>query len=120
MGASETALVTGLFHRPNLAMALSIFLCLVFGVLSHMKNWQLPTTPAELRVPRPRLFTFGKQEDRAVANEGCTLVLRSLSSLRLLTLSSWRSTAALRGFRNKSQYMLNIEYGLVSARQMII
>ena len=70
VGAAETALVTGLFHRPNLAMGLSILLCLVLGVLSHMKNWQLPTTPAELRVPRPRLFNFGKQEDRTVANEG--------------------------------------------------
>ena len=35
-------------------------------------------------------------------------------------LSSWRSTAALRGFQSKSQYMLNIEYGLVSASQMLI
>lgn len=70
VGAAETALVTGLLHRPNLAMALSILLCLVFGLLSHAKNWQLPTTPAELRVPRPRLFAFGKQEDRTVANEG--------------------------------------------------
>lgn len=70
VGAAETALVTGLFHRPNLAMGLSILLCLVLGVLAHAKNWQLPTTPAELHVPRPRLFTFRKQEDRTVANEG--------------------------------------------------
>ena len=48
-GAAETALVTGLFHRPNLAMGLSILLCLVLGVLSYAKNWQLPTTPSELR-----------------------------------------------------------------------
>ena len=51
-------------------MGLSILLCLVLGVLAHAKNWQLPTTPAELHVPRPRLFTFRKQEDRTVANEG--------------------------------------------------
>lgn len=35
-------------------------------------------------------------------------------------LSNWRSTAVLRVFQSKNQYMLNIEYGLVSARQMII
>ena len=35
-------------------------------------------------------------------------------------LNSWRSTAVLRGFQSKNQYMLNIEYGLVSASQMII
>lgn len=35
-------------------------------------------------------------------------------------LSSLKSTAALRVFQSKNQCMLNIEYGLVSARQMII
>ena len=35
-------------------------------------------------------------------------------------LSSLRSTAALRDFQSKNQYILYIEYGLVSARQMII
>ena len=35
-------------------------------------------------------------------------------------LSSLRSIVALRDFQSKNQYMLHIEYGLVSARQMII
>ena len=62
--------MTGLFHRPNLAMALSILLCLVFGVLSHARNWQLPTTPGGLQVHRPRLLTFFNREENAVHNEG--------------------------------------------------
>ena len=70
VGAAETALVTGLFHRPNLAMALSILLCLILGVLSHARNWQLPTTPGGLHVHRPRLFTFFNRKESAVHNEG--------------------------------------------------
>lgn len=70
VGATETALVAGLAHRPNLAMALSILLCLVLGVLSHSRNWQLPTTPGGLRVRRPRLLTFFNRSENAVANEG--------------------------------------------------
>ena len=70
VGAAETALVTGLFHRPNLAMALSILLCLVLGVLSHARNWQLPTTPGGLQVHRPRLLTFFNRHENAVHNEG--------------------------------------------------
>ena len=42
----------------------------MFGLLSHAKNWQLPTTPAELRVPRPRFLTLFRREDHTVANEG--------------------------------------------------
>ena len=70
VGATETAIVSGFFHRPNLAMGLSILMCLVLGVLSHAKNWQLPTTPAELRVPRPRFLTLFRREDHTVTNEG--------------------------------------------------
>lgn len=70
VGAAETALVTGLFHRPNLAMALSILLCLILGVLSHARNWQLPTTPGGLQVHRPRLITFFNRKESAVHNEG--------------------------------------------------
>ena len=35
-------------------------------------------------------------------------------------LSSLRSIVALRDFQSKNQYMLHIEYGLVSADQIII
>lgn len=35
-------------------------------------------------------------------------------------LSSLRSIVALRDFQSKNQYMLYIEYGLVSAHQIII
>lgn len=35
-------------------------------------------------------------------------------------LSNLRSIVALRDFQSKNQYMLYIEYGLVSASQMLI
>ncbi|MBF1664564.1 trimeric intracellular cation channel family protein [Rothia mucilaginosa] len=70
VGATETAIVSGFFHRPNLAMGLSILMCLVLGVLSHAKNWQLPTTPGGLQVHRPRLLTFFNREENSVQDEG--------------------------------------------------
>ena len=82
VGASETALVTGLFHRPNLAMALSIFLCLVFDVLSHMKNWQLrPLRLSFVCLARASSILVSRRTVPLLMRAG-PLVLRSLSSLR--------------------------------------
>ena len=72
VGAAETALVWSVLHRPNLAIAVSVLSCTIFGLLSHWRNWQLPTTPASIKVPRPNLLnTFRREPDR-LQNEGWT------------------------------------------------
>lgn len=42
LGACATAACYLTWHTPNVAMLLSIVLCLIFGMLSHWRNWQLP------------------------------------------------------------------------------
>lgn len=71
VGAAETAAVTALLHRPNVAIAVSVFSCAILGLLARWRNWQLPTVPADLRVPRPRLLDiFHPRRSRHVENEG--------------------------------------------------
>lgn len=68
VGAAETAIISEVFHRPNLAMAVSIASCLIFGIAARTRNWQLPE-PITLKVPRPR-FMSGRRSSRPLRKSG--------------------------------------------------
>lgn len=69
VGAAQTAITLGLFHRPNAAIAISVISCTVLGVLARWRNWTLPS-PTTLKVPRPRLGDAFRRNHAHLQNEG--------------------------------------------------
>ena len=91
VGAAETALVTGLFHRPNLAMALSILLCLILGGTGSCP----PPRAACMCTARACSPSSTAKKARCITRAG-RRVSRSPISCRWSAPSNWMSTAALR------------------------
>lgn len=67
-GAAEVALIVVTTGQTVLAMGCSVVTCLVLGLLSRWRRWQLPEpVDIRLRVPRPRLLA--KRPPRLVATQ---------------------------------------------------
>lgn len=65
LGSAEVAFIVVTSGQTVLAMGCSIISCLVFGVLSRWRRWQLPEpVDIRLRVPRPKLLS--KRQPRLV------------------------------------------------------
>lgn len=84
VGAAETALITVVFGRSNLAMAVAIFTCLALGLLARQKDWKLPA-PVSLRVPRPQLRLTKRERVEFDKDEGWTPGQPLTENLQILT-----------------------------------
>lgn len=85
VGATETAVLTEIFRRPNLGMAVAIVTCLALGLLARRKNWRLPE-PVTLKVPRPQFRAPSKASSiKFDASEGWTPGQPLTENLEILT-----------------------------------
>ena len=85
VGASETALLTAVFDRPNLGMGIAFITCLALGLMARRKNWRLPA-PVNLKVPRPQIKLFNKRARVEFdENEGWTPGQPITENLQILT-----------------------------------
>lgn len=104
VGATETALLTEVFRRPNVAMAVSIVSCLAIGLIARRKNWKLPA-PVNLKVPRPQLKFISRRT--AVVfdeNEGWTPGQPLTENLQILTPEEIRKYRKRDRLKNISKF----------------